>query len=132
MSVGVLIITHVRVGKDLVATVTDMMDELPLRTDLLEVRRIQDTDAMLRQGKRLLERLDSGDGVLILTDAYGSTPSNIANGIAEGTNCRVVSGLNLPMLVSVYNYPAFSLHELAICAWRNGRDGIVICNQEDD
>lgn len=131
MSVGVLIITHVRIGKDLLATVTDMMDDLPLRTDLMEVRRIQDTGALVRQGHRLVERLDQGDGVLILTDAYGSTPSNIANGIAEGQQCRVVSGLNLPMLVSVYNYPDYGLQKLAECAYRNGRDGIVICEDND-
>lgn len=131
MSVGVLIITHVKIGRDLLTTVSDMIDTLPLQTDILEVRRIQDTDGMLRQGRRLLERLDSGDGVLILTDAYGSTPSNIANGITEGVRCRVVSGINLPMLVSVYNFAHYDLNQLARCALENGRGGIVICDEEN-
>jgi PTS system ascorbate-specific IIA component len=127
VSVAVLLITHARLGQDLVGTVTEVMGAPPLTTEIMEVRRVLDTDALVRQGARLLDRLDQGGGVLILTDAYGSTPSNIANRIAHGRRARVVAGVNLPMLVSVYNYPALDLDTQAQNALKSGRDGIVIC-----
>ncbi|MGH8453635.1 MAG: PTS sugar transporter subunit IIA [Nevskiales bacterium] len=127
MSVSVLLVTHARLGHDLLGTVTEVMGAPPLATDSMEVKRVLDTDALVRQGARLLDRLDTGDGVLILTDAFGSTPSNIANRIAQGRKARVVAGVNLPMLVSVYNYPALDLEAQARNALKSGRDGIVLC-----
>lgn len=132
MSVSVLLITHAKLGHDLLGTVTEVMGAPPLATDVMAVRRVLDIDALVRQGERLLERLDSGDGVLILTDAFGSTPSNIANRIAQGQNARVVAGVNLPMLVSVYNYPTLDLAAQAQNAVNNGRAGIVLCKEDGD
>jgi PTS system ascorbate-specific IIA component len=129
MNVAVLLITHARLGHDILSTVTEVMGSPPLPTDVMEVKRILDTDALVRQGTRLIERLDRGAGVLILTDAYGSTPSNIANRIAQGRQARVVAGLNLPMLVSVYNFHSQPLDALADTALHGGRDGVVICKE---
>src|SRR5688572_12764553 len=129
MSVAILLVTHAKLGRDLLTTVTDVMGAPPLVTDVMEVKRVLHTDALLRQGERILQRLDSGDGVLILTDAFGSTPSNIANRIAQGRRARVVAGLNLPMLMSVYNYPALDLDAQARNALASGRDGVVDCQE---
>jgi PTS system mannose-specific IIA component len=131
MSVSVLLVTHAKLGHDLLGTVTEVMGAPPLATDAMEVKRVLDTEVLVRQGARLLDRLDEGDGVLILTDAFGSTPSNIANRIAQGRKARVVAGVNLPMLVSVYNYPALDLEAQARNALKSGRDGIVICTDGD-
>lgn len=127
MSVGVLLVTHGRIGHLLLETMTDMLGQLPLSADVLEVRRVQATDALLSQGQRAIERLDSGQGVLLLTDAYGSTPANIANQLAAGTGAQVVAGLNLPMLVRVFNYPSSSLPELAGIAVEGGQKGVTLC-----
>ena len=71
--------------------------------------------------------LDSGDGVLVLTDVYGATPSNLAEKLpALGLDLHRVSGLNLPMLLRVLNYPEQPLLELAQTAASGGRSGILI------
>ncbi|WP_428309897.1 PTS sugar transporter subunit IIA [Hydrocarboniphaga sp.] len=127
MSVGLLLVMHGKLGHLLIETMTDMLGPLPLETDVLEVRRVQATDVLLRQGVRMIERLDRGAGVLLLTDAYGSTPANIANQLASGTPTLVVAGVNLPMLVRVFNYPALSLDEMARAAVEGGRKGITLC-----
>lgn len=128
MSVGLLLVTHGRIGHLLLETMGDMLGELPIRADVLEVRRVQATEVLLRQGLRMIERLDGGDGVLMLTDAYGSTPANIANRLAaESSGTRVVAGLNLPMLVRVFNYPALSLDAMAKTAVEGGQKGITLC-----
>lgn len=129
MSVGVLLVTHGRLSHMLLHTVEDVLGEVSLPTEILQVRRIQDPDALLRQGQRLIARLDEGDGVLILTDAFGSTPSNIANRIETESRTAAVSGVNLPMLMRIYNYPDLDLEALATAAIEGGQRGIIRCPQ---
>ena len=131
MSCGLLLVTHGRLGQHLLHTVSDVIGELPLETDILEVRRVQDTEVLIRQGARMIERLDDGDGVLILTDAYGSTPGNLATRIANEGNTRVVAGVNMPMLLRVFNYNDQNLEELSATAIEGGRRGVVDCQQPD-
>ncbi len=128
MAVAVLLITHGRLSQHLVDTVTEMLGgRLSLTTEVLEVRTVQDPDILVKQGLRLIDKLDQGDGVLLLTDAFGSTPSNIANKVAQQGRCRVVAGLNLPMLIRIYNYPKLKLDALARAALEGGQRGVILC-----
>lgn len=128
MAVAVLLITHGRLSQNLVETVTEMLGGcLSLATDVLEVRTVQDPELLVKQGLRLTEKLDQGDGVLLLTDAFGSTPSNIANKVAQAGRCRVVAGVNLPMLIRIYNYPKLKLDALARTAVEGGQRGVMLC-----
>lgn len=129
MSVGILLVGHGRLSQILLETVSDVLGELPLQTDVLEVRRVMDTDPLVRQGEKIIERLHSGDGVLVLTDAFGSTPSNIAQRVAQRVPSRVVAGLNLPMLFKVFNYPQLALDDLAKAAVDGGRRGVMECEK---
>lgn len=126
MRVGLLLVTHNRVGEELLATVNCTLDSCPIATRCLNVPADADPDERCRAGQRLLREIDGGDGVLILTDAYGSTPSNIANRIGESDRTAVVAGLNLPMLLRVLNYPTLGLEELQEKAISGGQDGIVL------
>jgi PTS system mannose-specific IIA component len=133
MTAGLLLVTHGKLGRHLLDTMTEMMSgTLPLQHDTLEVRRVQSPEAMIAQGSKTIERLDSGAGVLILTDAFGSTPSNIANALAAKARSRVVAGVNLPMLVRIFNYPKLSLEELAKIAVEGGQRGIVMCPHQNE
>jgi PTS system mannose-specific IIA component len=126
-SVGVLLVTHGKLGRYLLDTMVDTLETLPLATEVLEVRRVQDPKVLLRQGGRMIERLDSGQGVLILTDAFGSTPSNIASHLQVEGRTLVVAGVNLPMLLRIFNYPALALKAMAQAAVEGGQRGVVIC-----
>ena len=127
--VGILLVTHGKLGHQLLHTMRDFMGELTLDADVLEVRRVQDPQMLIRQGQRLIERLDNGGGVLVLTDAFGSTPGNTALQVASAApeQTRVVSGVNLPMLVRVFNYPGYALPKLTTAAIEGGRRGVVDC-----
>ena len=74
----------------------------------------------------MVMELDTGDGVLVLTDVCGATPSNIACRLVSLGRVMVVSGLNLPMLMRILNYPNLSLEELAERAVSGGRQGIML------
>ena len=81
---------------------------------------------MLPAASAALRRVDEGDGVLVLTDLYGATPSNLAAKLARlGTPVRRVSGLGLPMLLRVMNYAELGLDELPAVAAAGARNGVV-------
>jgi len=131
MSCGVLLVTHGKLGRFLLDTLREMLGELPLKADVLEVRLVQSHEGPLLQGTRMLENLDSGDGVLLLTDAYGSTPSNVAHKLSLArARTSAVAGLNLPMLMRVFNSAALPLEDLAQAAVEGGQQGVVRCPQQ--
>lgn len=127
MSIGLLLVTHGKLGHHLLDTLRDMMGELPLPADVLEVRRVSAHEVLINQGRKMIERLDGGGGVLILTDAFGSTPSNIANKLSHDERTAVVAGINLPMLIRIFNYPRLDLEAMTRNAVEGGSRGIIAC-----
>ncbi|MBX3689956.1 PTS fructose IIA subunit family protein [Dokdonella sp.] len=127
MSVGVLLMTHEAMGAALVKAARHVLGRLPLPVDVREVAADADPEQMLRAAAASARELDRGDGVLVLSDLYGATPCNIAHRLPGlGVRMHCVSGLNLPMLLRVLNYPEQSLDELAQTAACGGRGGIVV------
>lgn len=127
MAVGILLITHEGIGNALVAVAQRLLRQLPLRTEALEVPFEGDPDALLPQASAALRRVDGGDGVLVLTDLYGATPSNLAAKVARlGTPVRRVSAVSLPMLLRVMNYADLSLDELPTVAAAGARNGVIL------
>ncbi len=127
MSVGLLIVTHDQIGEALLRTATRMLNQLPLTARVLAVPIDANPERLLDEGRRLVERLDSGDGVLVLTDMYGSTPSNIAFGLLQPGLVHVISGINLPMLIRTLNYATLDLSRLTEKAISGGKEGIFCC-----
>ncbi len=126
MSVAILIITHHEIGHALVnALKTTYGNSLPLTLETFEVRTDADPDQLLPELKAIIKNIDKGQGVLILTDLFGATPSNIAYELQKARHIRIVTGLNLPMLIRVMNYPDLDLPELSEKAMRGGQAGII-------
>ncbi len=129
MSIGLLIITHNQIGSQLLDTAVNMLGYCPLLAENLDITTDANPDRIRAKAQQLAEDLDQGDGVLVLTDMFGSTPSNIANSLGHEGRVAVVSGVNLPMLVRVLNYPHLSLEGLTARALSGGSDGILDCSQ---
>ncbi|MBP6627403.1 MAG: PTS fructose IIA subunit family protein, partial [Arenimonas sp.] len=114
MSVGVLLISHLGVGAPLLAAARRLMGALPLASESYEVDWDSDAEAVLPAASAALRKVDTGDGVLILVDLYGATPARVAERLSRlGTPAHRISGLSLPMLMRVQNYPDQDLDELA-------------------
>lgn len=127
MSIGILLMTHEAVGHALISAARHVMPQLPLSVQAVEVPPQADPDAMRSLTASHARELDRGDGVLVLADLYGATPCNIGLSLGSlGLRLRCVSGLNLPMLLRVLNYPEKNLDELAQIAASGGRGGIFI------
>ncbi len=127
MAVGILLITHEGVGSALLAVATRLLRTLPLKAEALDVPFDGDPDALLPVASAALRRVDGGHGVLVLTDLYGATPSNVAARVARlGTPVRRVSALSLPMLLRVMNYAELTLDELPAVASAGARNGVIL------
>ncbi len=130
--VGLLVITHYNVGAALFdAAISVMGGDCPLPYKLMPVSQTCEPEERLQTAQQLLQELQAekdNSGILVLTDMYGSTPSNIANKLAS-ENVTIISGLNLPMLVRIMNYPNLSLHKLAHKAVSGGQNGVIIVEQ---
>lgn len=125
MKVGLLIISHDGLGQALLDTVTNTLGHCPLEVRLLSVSRTADPDILSEQALAFACEIDRGAGLLVLTDIYGSTPSNIACRLQELPAVRVVAGVNLPMLFRIFNYPELGLDALTEKALSGGRDGVI-------
>jgi PTS system ascorbate-specific IIA component len=128
MSVGILLITHSNVGKALLDTAEATLRKLPLVVEFMPVALDANVAEITAKARRAAEELDSGQGVLVMTDAYGATPANIAVALCQKQNNRIaLAGLNLPMLLRALNYPKLSLDELADVALQGGQRGVIRC-----
>ncbi len=127
MTCGILLVTHPGVGPALLAVATRLLRQLPLKTEAFEVPFDADLDTLLPLASAAMRRVDGGEGVLILTDLYGASPSNLAAALARlGTPARRVAALSLPMLLRVMNYPEQGMDQLPATAAAGARNGAII------
>jgi PTS system ascorbate-specific IIA component len=130
MRTALLLITHGSLGRELLDTVTAILGKVPLDAHALSVANDCDPDAMLEIASNACRKLDQGAGILVLTDLYGSTPSNIANRLIERHHVNIVSGVNAPMLLRIMNYPDAPLESLGEIAASGARNGIIITTRK--
>ncbi len=128
MSVGILLITHDDIGTSLIESLKQMLGTLPLKVKVLPIRHENEPLVFCYHAEKLFLSLNEGQGVLVLTDLYGATPSNIACSLVRNHRIRIVSGVNLPMLVKIMNYPTADLDTLANKALSGGCQGILDVN----
>ena len=100
MKVGVLIVSHYRLGQEMLQALRLIVpDSPPFHAVGIEPK--QSVDEMRSAIAEALGEVDTGDGVLILTDMFGGTPSNIALSFLKEHRIEVVTGINLPMLIKL-------------------------------
>jgi len=128
MAVGLLLVSHNQIGAELINTARQMLSCSPLPTKVISISINDNPDKIKEDLKTELLGLDQGNGILILTDMFGSTPSNIACTVSDRDDIRVISGLNLPMLIRVLNYPTLNLNELEQKALSGGQEGVARCH----
>jgi PTS system ascorbate-specific IIA component len=132
MSVGLLLITHGQLGPALLKSATEILGCCPLPAKTLEAPSDCNPETIFEQALVAAKDLDEGDGILVLTDLFGSTPSNISCRLQQFHKANIIAGLNLPMLVRVLNYPSLHIDELTHKAISGGRDGVMLCKTRID
>lgn len=123
--IGVLIIAHGSLGQSLIECATHVMGNRPAQLEYLQVCHQDDPSEVLPRAQHLVTRLDTGQGVLVLSDIYGATPCNIVTRLLLPNSIEGVAGVNLPMLVRVLNYRQEGLQPCIEKALSGGREGVV-------
>ena len=123
--IGILIITHGTLGESLIHCASHVLNRRPLRLKQLGVTAQDDPMLLLPQARALIKELDSGEGVLILSDMYGGTPSNIAAKLVTAGKIEAVAGVSLPMLIRVLTYRDRDLQTIVTKAISGGCEGVM-------
>jgi PTS system ascorbate-specific IIA component len=128
--IGVLLVTHGEIGTALLASAAQILGGAPAQVLTLSVWRQDDPDDLVLRGRELLEQLDDGDGVLVLTDIFGATPGNVASRLLDDGHVEGVSGVSLPMLLRVLTGRNGSLAGAVQRALSGGAEGVVHMNSD--
>ena len=102
--IGILIVSHGAFGESLIHSASHVLGKRPLYLRQLGVTVHDDPEAILPVAQDLIRFLDQGEGVLVLTDIYGATPSNIAMRLLRPGRVEGIAGVNLPMLIRALTY----------------------------
>lgn len=123
--IGILIISHGDLGESLIRCATHVLGKKPVQLDCLSIESQDDPSQMLSIAEKSIQALDSGNGVLVLSDIYGATPCNIVSKVINAGTIEGLAGVNLPMLVRALSYRDKSLAECLEKAISGGREGVV-------
>ena len=123
--IGILIVSHGAFGESLIHSASHVLGKRPLYLRQLGVTVHDDPDAILPVAQDLIRFLDQGQGVLVLTDMLGATPSNIATRLLVAGRVEGVSGVNLPMLIRALTYREEPLADLVEKALSGASEGVM-------
>ena len=123
--IGILIVSHGAFGESLIHSASHVLGKRPLYLRQLGVTVHDDPDAILPVGEDLIRVLDRGQGVLVLTDIYGATPSNIAMKLIEPGRVEGVAGVSLPMLIRALTYREEPLESVLEKALSGAAEGVM-------
>jgi PTS system ascorbate-specific IIA component len=118
--IGILIIAHGNLGESLIQCATHVLNKVPPRVVALGVSAKDDPALLLP-----VRELDNGSGVLVLTDMYGGSPSNMASKVVVPGRVEAVCGINLPMLIRVLTYRERDLQTIVTKAVSGGCEGVM-------
>ncbi|MFZ4535847.1 PTS sugar transporter subunit IIA [Propionivibrio sp.] len=123
--IGILLITHGTFGESLIQNVCHVLNKRPPLICQLGVAAQDDPLDILPLAKLLLKEVDDGDGVLIMTDILGASPSNLALKLLEQGRIEGVAGVNLPMLLRALTYRNNGIQLIMQKAISGGHDGVT-------
>lgn len=128
--IGILIIAHGSLGESLIHCASHVMGSKPPLLRQLGIGTHDDPVTLLPRAQQMVEELDEGHGVLILSDMYGATPCNLVGKLVKPGRVEGVAGVNLPMLVRTLTYRNGDIMRLVEKAVSGGREGVIHFTEE--
>ena len=102
--IGVIVVTHCHLSEELIAATRLVVGEELKQFEAVSIAPSEGSEEIRKKIVTAIRRVDIGQGVLILTDMYGGTPSNISLSFLEEKKVEVITGVNLPMLLKLATY----------------------------
>jgi PTS system mannose-specific IIA component len=129
MKIGVVIVTHYRLGEEFLQALRLIVPDAPAFHSV-SVDPSQSVDEMRQAISGALKAAETGHGVLVLTDMFGGTPSNMSLSFLDERHVEVVTGMNLPMLIKLATFrEEKSLEELATFIKEYGQRNISVASE---
>ena len=127
--VGALVVTHGQLGQELVSAAQAIVGEISYSA-AVSIGWNDDVDESKKKIEQAVAEVDQGKGVIILTDMFGGTPSNLSLPLLKRNEVDIVTGVNLPMVIKVANQPGTdSLSELVSKVKKQGQSHISIASE---
>jgi PTS system mannose-specific IIA component len=127
--VGVVLVTHPHLGEEFVRS-AEMICGKMVRVLPVSIDTRKEVEELRRGIAEAVKKVDDGDGVLILTDMFGGTPSNMSLAFLQEGKVEVLSGLNLPMMIKLSNCrEGRLLNELAKLVKEAGQKNINLASE---
>jgi mannose PTS system EIIA component len=127
--IGMVLVTHGQLGKEFIVTLEHIVGP----QSQIAMVCIGPDDDIEQRHKDILDSVlavDSGEGVILLTDMFGGTPSNLAMSVMDRANIDVMAGINLPMLIKIARLrQSQPLAEIVLHAQEAGRKNIYVASQ---
>ena len=123
--IGIFLVTHATYGESLIQCACHVLNKRPPRIAQIGIAAQDDPLEALPMAQQLLGLVDSGKGVLIMTDIFGATPANLATKLLKPGRVEGIAGVNLPMLVRALTYRDRDMETLIAKAVAGGRDGVL-------
>jgi PTS system mannose-specific IIA component len=128
-AVGVVVVTHGQLATELLNAAQMIVGELP-RFTAVSIGWHDDVDVARRALEQAIASVDRGQGVLLLTDMFGGTPSNLGLTFLDAGRLEVVTGVNLPMLIKLAKAPdTGDISALARETCEHGRAAIRVASE---
>ena len=104
MSIALLFVTHEGIASNLLSIGEAIIQKSNNNLSYFEIAMDASTDEAINSIEKKLASLSTDEGIIFITDIYGSTPSNIAQQLADKYHTHLISGVNLPMVIRLLNY----------------------------
>nr|WP_321400292.1 PTS sugar transporter subunit IIA [uncultured Desulfobacter sp.] len=126
---GILIVTHANLGASLIDTLEFILGAKQEKLDAISIDIKQDPESLRKKIKRGIKDVYCEKGVIILTDMFGGTPSNLAYAFLEEGKVEVISGVNLPILLkAVTTREKMEIKELTAALIEHGKKSISLAS----
>ncbi len=129
--VGILLVTHGGIGFSLLKSATQILGKHPSNINCISVETDHEVHSYKKTINSELLKLDSGMGVLVMSDMYGATPTNILKELVVANKIEVLTGINLPMLMQALTNRDSELKKLISDCLKCGQDSVINLNDHD-
>jgi len=127
--IGLLIITHGQLAKELLEAAEFIVGAVE-SVECISIDAMKDSKKLRDMIEKKIDSLNQGQGVLVMTDMFGGTPSNLALSFLQKNIVEIVTGINLPMVIAIaHNREGHNLAEIADMAKTSGKRSISLASE---
>ena len=126
---GILLVTHANLGKTLIETIEFILGKSQDNLSCVSINIQENPDTLRKKIKKGISKVASDNGVIILTDMFGGTPSNLSYSFLEEGKVEVISGVNLPILLkAVTARSKMDMESLTLSLVEHGKKSISLAS----